>query len=143
MARRNLPIPPPQPYLSDDNNNYPTTTSNDALISAASSTIQSPLSSSASPTDPLFQILRSPCIPQSMMDFLRNQNEDLVFVDVGIENDVKKLGKDYGLRVGYAVDLRGLVAEMSGDGGYRHVRLKELTRRIMEGRRLRNRRLLL
>ncbi|WCJ21439.1 hypothetical protein M5689_003591 [Euphorbia peplus] len=73
---------------------------------------------------PLFQILRSPCIPQSLTDFLRNQNKDFVFIGVGIENDVKKLGNDYGLRVEYAVDLRGLAAEMSGDGGYRYVGLK-------------------
>ncbi|WCJ19016.1 hypothetical protein M5689_001327 [Euphorbia peplus] len=87
---------------------------------------------------PLFQILCSPCTPQSLTDFLRNQNGDLVFIGVGIENDMKKLGKDYGLRVGYAVDLRGLAAEMSGDGSYRHCWVEGIDTTNYGGRRLRN-----
>ncbi|WCJ28705.1 hypothetical protein M5689_010387 [Euphorbia peplus] len=123
--------------LSDDNNNYPTTVGLDVewrpnfsrFIDNPIATLQLCIADRCL----IFQILRSPCIPQSLTDFLRNQNGDFVFVGVEIENDVKKLWKDYGLRVGKTANLRGLAAEKAKFGGevYQNAGLKELTWRIM------------
>ncbi|KAJ0534043.1 putative DNA helicase [Helianthus annuus] len=60
----------------------------------------------------IFQILRSPIIPYSLLNFLANPN--YTFVGVGIDEDVAKLMKHYYLRVGRTVDLRTLAAMVYG-----------------------------
>ncbi|GMP41069.1 hypothetical protein CsSME_00011289 [Camellia sinensis var. sinensis] len=57
----------------------------------------------------IFQLLYSPEIPQSLIDFLNNPI--YTFVGVGINSDVEKLIEDYGLSVATTVDLRTLAAD--------------------------------
>lgn len=60
----------------------------------------------------IFQLIYSPTIPQSLVEFLLSEN--FVFVGVGIGSDVEKLVEDYGLSVRNTVDLRNLAAEKLG-----------------------------
>ncbi|KAJ6304328.1 hypothetical protein OIU77_018069 [Salix suchowensis] len=78
----------------------------------------------------IFQLLYCPTgIPQSLCAFLSNTT--YTFVGVGIENDAKKLMDDHGLRVGNAVDLRGLAAEKLGDLKWKNSGIKGLAREVL------------
>ncbi|GAV81051.1 DNA_pol_A_exo1 domain-containing protein [Cephalotus follicularis] len=73
----------------------------------------------------LFQIMHSPYVPQSLIQFL--ENDCYTFVGVGIAQDVEKLEDDYGLLVGNAVDLR----ELDVDAGLRNSGLKALAWNVL------------
>ncbi|KAJ6316876.1 hypothetical protein OIU78_020042 [Salix suchowensis] len=78
----------------------------------------------------IFQLLYCPTgIPQSLYAFLSDTT--YTFVGVGIENDAKKLMDDHGLRVGNAVDLRGLAAEKLGDLKWKNSGIKGLAREVL------------
>ncbi|KDP47148.1 hypothetical protein JCGZ_00039 [Jatropha curcas] len=77
----------------------------------------------------IYQILHSPSVPQSLVDFLQGGN--FVFVGVGIRSDTEKLLEDYGLNVGNQVDLRGLAAQRLGLTELRGASLKVLARRVL------------
>ncbi|KAI3767571.1 hypothetical protein L2E82_17793 [Cichorium intybus] len=57
-------------------------------------------------------------------------NPSYTFADVGIEDDVLKLKRDYNLNVGTMADLRGLTAE-NGRTDLGNVGLKGLTRIVL------------
>jgi ribonuclease D len=77
----------------------------------------------------IFQILYSPHIPQSLINFLANPAH--TFVGVGIDEDVEKLTGDYGLTVANAVDLRFLAADGYGVRELRNAGLKILARQVL------------
>ncbi|KAK9050236.1 hypothetical protein SSX86_030794 [Deinandra increscens subsp. villosa] len=77
----------------------------------------------------VFQILHSPSIPQSLLNFLRNPSHR--FAGVGIENDVEKLRRDYNLEVAKTVDLRTVAAERYGVRELRNAGLKQLAWRVL------------
>lgn len=77
----------------------------------------------------IFQILRSPAIPWSLRNFLRNPS--YTFTGVGIDYDVQKLEEDYNLEVSNTEDIRYLAAEEFGQGELRNAGLKGLTRRVL------------
>ncbi|KAJ9179773.1 hypothetical protein P3X46_008101 [Hevea brasiliensis] len=77
----------------------------------------------------IYQLLHSPTVPQSLVEFLLNGN--FVFVGVGIESDVEKLVEDYGLSVRNTVDLRGLAAEKLGVKELKNAGLKDLVKEVL------------
>ncbi|KAH7843443.1 hypothetical protein Vadar_016715 [Vaccinium darrowii] len=77
----------------------------------------------------IFQLLYSPHIPQSLINFLANPAH--TFVGVGIDEDVEKLTGDYGLTVANAVDLRVLAAESYGVRELRNAGLTILARQVL------------
>ncbi|KAI4356573.1 hypothetical protein L6164_000588 [Bauhinia variegata] len=77
----------------------------------------------------IFQILHSPDIPKSLIDFLGNANH--TFVGVGIEEDAEKLIEDYSLTVATTVDLRKLAEEKLGARELRNSGLKTLAMRVL------------
>ncbi|GAU50822.1 hypothetical protein TSUD_177610 [Trifolium subterraneum] len=76
----------------------------------------------------IFQILRTPFIPHSLVAFLENQGN--TFVGVGIKEDVEKLHRDYSLRVANFVELRTLATERIGED-MRGVGLKTLAGHVL------------
>ncbi|CAL5330548.1 unnamed protein product [Camellia sinensis] len=76
----------------------------------------------------IFQLLYSPEIPQSLIDFLNNPI--YTFVGVGINSDVEKLIEDYGLSVATTVDLRTLAADC-GMTELRNAGLKTMAREVL------------
>ncbi|KAH7843536.1 hypothetical protein Vadar_017865 [Vaccinium darrowii] len=77
----------------------------------------------------IFQLIYSPHIPQSLINFLANPAH--TFVGVGIDEDVEKLTGDYGLTVANAIDLRVLAAESYGVRELRNAGLKNLARQVL------------
>ena len=77
----------------------------------------------------VFQILHSPYIPQSLVDFL--SSADHTFVGVGIRGDVEKLLEDYSLRVENCEDLRRLAEDVLGERDMRGAGLRTLARRVL------------
>ncbi|KAJ0695057.1 putative DNA helicase [Helianthus annuus] len=73
----------------------------------------------------IFQILNSPSIPQSLINFLGNPS--YTFVGVGIENDVEKLG----LVVAKRVDLRSVAAYAYGGMEFKNAGLKQLASMVL------------
>ncbi|KAA8526363.1 hypothetical protein F0562_008434 [Nyssa sinensis] len=61
----------------------------------------------------IFQLIVAPEIPQSLRNFL--MDDDYTFVGVGIDKDVQKLQDDYGLDVSNTVDLCYLAASKLGE----------------------------
>ncbi|KAL6616029.1 hypothetical protein ACP70R_038299 [Stipagrostis hirtigluma subsp. patula] len=61
----------------------------------------------------VFQILCADRTPGALLDFAADRRR-FTFVGVGIFDVTAKLRDEYGLRVGRAVDLRGLAADMLG-----------------------------
>lgn len=76
----------------------------------------------------IFQILHSPVVPYSLLNFLGNPS--YIFTGVGINEDVKKLMKDYYLVVARTADLRSLAAEGYRERELENSGLKKLARRI-------------
>ncbi|KAH7844541.1 hypothetical protein Vadar_029135 [Vaccinium darrowii] len=77
----------------------------------------------------IFQLLYSPYIPLSLFNFLSNPS--YTFVGVGIDKDVEKLTRDYGLSVANTVDLRLLAAEGYGVWDLRNTGLTVLARLVL------------
>ncbi|XP_058210907.1 3'-5' exonuclease-like [Rhododendron vialii] len=77
----------------------------------------------------IFQLIHSPSIPSSLIDFLANPAH--TFVGVGIHKDVEKLMADYGLTVANALDLRVLAAEAYGARELRNAGLVVLARQVL------------
>lgn len=77
----------------------------------------------------IFQLIRAPSIPQSLVNFLANDNYS--FVGVGIKEDVEKLYDEYALHVKNVFDLRVLAAENTGNQGLRNAGLKSLAWAIL------------
>ncbi|XP_016195690.1 Werner Syndrome-like exonuclease [Arachis ipaensis] len=77
----------------------------------------------------VFQILHSPSVPQSLVDFLVNEGH--TFLGVGIEEDVEKLLEDYNLNVKNFVDLRGLAESVLGESEMKRAGLKRLAERVL------------
>ncbi|KAJ9543774.1 hypothetical protein OSB04_023481 [Centaurea solstitialis] len=74
----------------------------------------------------IFQILQADYIPDSLIDFLNNPN--YTFAGVGIQADVDKLMRHYGIEVEANVaDLGWLAAEVYGNESMRRSGLKALT----------------
>ncbi|KAI3757638.1 hypothetical protein L6452_05181 [Arctium lappa] len=77
----------------------------------------------------VFQILHSPTIPQSLINFLRNPS--YTFAGVGIESDLEKLTEDYNLVVANMADVRLLAADKYGVRELRNSGLKILAMRVL------------
>ncbi|OAY44569.1 Werner Syndrome-like exonuclease [Manihot esculenta] len=77
----------------------------------------------------IFQLIYSPTIPQSLVEFLLSEN--FLFVGVGIGSDVEKLVEDYGLSVRNTVDLRNLAAEKLGMRELKNAGLKNLVKEVL------------
>ncbi|XP_015881424.2 3'-5' exonuclease [Ziziphus jujuba] len=77
----------------------------------------------------IFQILHSPSIPNSLIDFLGNRT--CAFVGVGIQHDVEKLLLDYGLGVANVVDIGALAATKLGKRELRSSGLKSLAKEVL------------
>uniref|UniRef100_A0A5B7BMQ8 Putative Werner Syndrome-like exonuclease n=1 Tax=Davidia involucrata TaxID=16924 RepID=A0A5B7BMQ8_DAVIN len=77
----------------------------------------------------IFQLIFAPEIPQSLRDFLTDN--DYTFVGVGIDKDVQKLYDDYGLDVSNTVDLGYLAASELGQKWLRSVGLVRLAREVL------------
>ncbi|KAL4557081.1 hypothetical protein LXL04_035251 [Taraxacum kok-saghyz] len=77
----------------------------------------------------IYQILRSPAIPLSLRNFLRNPS--YTFTGVGIADDVEKLEADYNLEVSNTADIRYMAADEFGQGELRNAGLKGLSRRVL------------
>ncbi|KAI3762476.1 hypothetical protein L1987_52906 [Smallanthus sonchifolius] len=77
----------------------------------------------------IFQILHSPFVPQSLINFLRNPS--YTFTGVGIENDVEKLTEDYNLVVARMADVRSLAADAYGVKALKNSGIKDLTVRVL------------
>ncbi|KAJ4706733.1 Werner Syndrome-like exonuclease [Melia azedarach] len=78
----------------------------------------------------IFQIIHAKTIPQSLVDFLSNENYS--FVGVGIHSDLSKLEKFYGLRVcGNVIDLCTLAADKLGRNDLLRAGLKALVREVL------------
>ncbi|KAF7825586.1 Werner Syndrome-like exonuclease [Senna tora] len=77
----------------------------------------------------VFQIIHSPNIPQSLLDFLGNRSH--TFLGVGIEEDVEKLLEDYGVGVANFVDLRNLAADKLGEKDLKNAGIKNLAMRVL------------
>ncbi|KAE9444934.1 hypothetical protein RHGRI_010718 [Rhododendron griersonianum] len=77
----------------------------------------------------IFQLIYSPSIPGSLINFLTNPAH--TFVGVGIQEDVEKLTGDYGLTVANAVDLRVLAADAYGTRELRNAGLTILARQVL------------
>ncbi|KAG5544689.1 hypothetical protein RHGRI_017211 [Rhododendron griersonianum] len=75
-------------------------------------------------------LIYSPSIPSSLIDFLANPAH--TFVGVGIDEDVEKLTRDYGLTVANAVDLRVPAAEAYGARELRNAGLAVLARQVYD-----------
>ncbi|GMH18662.1 hypothetical protein Nepgr_020503 [Nepenthes gracilis] len=75
----------------------------------------------------IYQLIHTPYIPQSLVEFLGCEN--YTFVGVGISSDVEKLLDDYNLRVSNTVDLARLGADRRGLR--RNAGLKELAREVL------------
>ncbi|XP_021749087.1 Werner Syndrome-like exonuclease [Chenopodium quinoa] len=78
----------------------------------------------------VFQLQYATMIPRALVDFLTN--EDYTFVGVGIDEDVQKLNQDYGLYVGYTVDLRTLVSTRWNEPGFRNAGLVSLAYNVLD-----------
>ncbi|KAK2967771.1 hypothetical protein RJ640_022293 [Escallonia rubra] len=76
----------------------------------------------------IFQLRHSE-IPESLKNFLRNPN--FHFVCIGMRSDIDKLGRNFGLAVTNAVDVRGAAAEEYESRVLRDAGLKDLTRRVL------------
>ncbi|KAK7256839.1 hypothetical protein RIF29_30370 [Crotalaria pallida] len=77
----------------------------------------------------IFQILHAPSIPRSLASFLVDARN--TFVGVGIKEDAEKLMRDYNLRVGNTVDLRGVAADYYGDRGLKQAGIKTLSLKVL------------
>ncbi|XP_016456884.2 3'-5' exonuclease-like [Nicotiana tabacum] len=77
----------------------------------------------------IFQLQHCFYIPLFLSDFLCNPSYTIV--GVGIENDVEKLEKDYGIRVGNVFDLRHLAADAYGMRDLRNAGLKKLCQVVL------------
>ncbi|KAF5788740.1 putative DNA helicase [Helianthus annuus] len=77
----------------------------------------------------IFQILLATLIPESLVNFLGNPS--YIFVGVGIENDVEKLRKDYGVEVAKTVDLRTLATDVYGVREFKKAGLLQLARIVL------------
>ncbi|KAJ0042617.1 hypothetical protein Pint_18432 [Pistacia integerrima] len=77
----------------------------------------------------IFQLIRAPSIPLSLVNFLAN--DEYTFVGVGIQKDVEKLYDDHGLKVENVFDLRDWAAENTGNRGLRNTGLKGLAWAIL------------
>ncbi|CAK9153590.1 unnamed protein product [Ilex paraguariensis] len=77
----------------------------------------------------IFQLIWAPEIPQSLLDFL--SNDDYTFVGVGINQDVEKLRDECCLEVANTVDLRGLAARELGSDAFRSAGLVGLARDVL------------
>ncbi|KAJ0753334.1 putative DNA helicase [Helianthus annuus] len=77
----------------------------------------------------IFQILMSPAIPQSLINFLANPC--YTFVGVGIDNDVEKLTRNYGLSVARWADLRDVAANVYGVREFKNAGIKVLAEQIL------------
>ncbi|KAB1222804.1 Werner Syndrome-like exonuclease [Morella rubra] len=77
----------------------------------------------------IFQIVRAPYFPDSLIEFLGDGS--FTFVGVGIESDVEKLLDDYELEVANVVDLRDLVEEEWGIRELRNAGLKQLAWEVL------------
>ncbi|XP_044505131.1 Werner Syndrome-like exonuclease [Mangifera indica] len=77
----------------------------------------------------IFQLFHAPSIPQSLVNFLANNNYS--FVGVGIKKDVEKLYDDYQLRVENVYDLRDLAVQSTGNQELRNAGLKKLASAIL------------
>ncbi|XP_052175894.1 3'-5' exonuclease-like [Diospyros lotus] len=73
----------------------------------------------------IFQLIHAPYIPQSLVDFLGNSS--YTFVGVGIDGDVGKLSRDYGLEVERTFELRDLAADEYDMPGLQNAGLKTLS----------------
>ncbi|KAM7463242.1 hypothetical protein LguiA_031363 [Lonicera macranthoides] len=77
----------------------------------------------------IFQLLFAPEIPQSLKNFLADNNN--TFVGVEIDPDVEKLRDSYGLEVQNTVDLRGLAADRTGKDGMRSRGLVNIAKEVL------------
>ncbi|MFS7970487.1 putative DNA helicase [Helianthus anomalus] len=77
----------------------------------------------------IFQILMSPAIPQSLINFLANPC--YTFVGVGIDDDVEKLTRNYGLSVARWADLRNVAANVYGVREFKNAGIKVLAEQIL------------
>jgi len=77
----------------------------------------------------VFQIMHSPFIPTSLLNFLADANNK--FVGVGIKEDVQKLMKDYNITVSNCVDLRNLAAEVMDDKEMLKTGIKSLVQKVI------------
>ncbi|KAG8367793.1 hypothetical protein BUALT_Bualt16G0109700 [Buddleja alternifolia] len=79
----------------------------------------------------IFQLIHSPSIPPSLVNFLSNPN--YTFVGIGIEPDLEKLQEDYEL--GFStrfVDLRSLAADRYGRRELKQAGVKRLSMEVLE-----------
>ncbi|KOM37772.1 hypothetical protein LR48_Vigan03g115400 [Vigna angularis] len=77
----------------------------------------------------VFQILRAPFVPLSLVSFLGDANH--TFVGVGIQGDVQKLLEDCSLRVANFLELGSLAVEKLGDPALNTAGLKALGLRVL------------
>ncbi|XP_058209630.1 3'-5' exonuclease-like [Rhododendron vialii] len=77
----------------------------------------------------IFQLIFAPHMPQSLVNFLAD--EDYTFVGVGIEKDVDKLREDHGLEVRNTVDLGWLAARELRNRQLHNAGLVTLAREVL------------
>ncbi|KAL3718778.1 hypothetical protein ACJRO7_003826 [Eucalyptus globulus] len=77
----------------------------------------------------IFQLLHARYIPKSLFMFLANMN--YTFVGVGVDEDARKLTKDYGLDVSCSVDIRGLAMNRLRNDLWGYKSLKKLFKEIL------------
>ncbi|KAG8372183.1 hypothetical protein BUALT_Bualt12G0039900 [Buddleja alternifolia] len=79
----------------------------------------------------IYQLIHSPYIPDSLTNFLSDQNH--TFVGVNIDSDLIKLEEDYGGfgATAVAVDLRDLAAEAYERNDLENAGLRELARGVL------------
>lgn len=77
----------------------------------------------------IFQPLHASYIPKSLFVFLANANYS--FVGVGVDEDARKLTKDYGLDVACTVDVRTLASSRLNNDLWGYMGLKKLSKGIL------------
>ncbi|KAF8033241.1 hypothetical protein BT93_D1988 [Corymbia citriodora subsp. variegata] len=77
----------------------------------------------------IFQLLHARYIPESLFVFLANVN--YTFVGVGVDEDARKLTKDYGLDVSCTIDIRGLASKRLRNDLWGYMGLKKLSKGIL------------
>ncbi|KAK6120439.1 hypothetical protein DH2020_045817 [Rehmannia glutinosa] len=78
----------------------------------------------------IYQIIHSPFIPQSLTDFLSDDN--CTFVGVGVKQDLEKLNEDYGIGShARAMELGWLAADVYDRKGLKYAGLKQLANLVL------------
>ncbi|KAL5546803.1 hypothetical protein UlMin_006490 [Ulmus minor] len=77
----------------------------------------------------VFQLLHSPYVPDSLVEFLSDVN--YTFVGVGIPEDMRRLEEELDLKLSNAVDLALVAESLYGDKNLRFAGLKSLASRVL------------